>query len=228
MERDKGSQFCLRKGLFHENITIRTATQLTSVEGEPGHMKVHLRSAPSWVDPRRCVGCGRCVDVCPVEVPDEFNAGLSMRKAIYLPVPHTVPNPYVIDTAACNRCGECVSICPTQAVTLAQEQRTQFRILVVDDELVVRDSLKEWLVDEGFSVEMAESGASAMEKLESGDYHLMLTDIKMPGMDGVELLKLAKEKAPDLTVVLMTAYATGGDRRRRHENRGPGLPDETL
>jgi len=208
VERDSASQFCLRKGLFHENIEIRTGTRLTAVAGEPGHLKVSLRQTPTWVDARRCVGCGQCATVCPVETPDTFNAGLSLRKAVYLPVPHAIPNPYVIDAQACTRCGECEKVCPTQAIDLARDQRRQFRILVVDDELVVRDSLKEWLVDEGYSVQMADSGAQALKKLEAQDCHLMLADIKMPGMDGVELLKRAREIYPDLPVVMMTAYAT--------------------
>jgi heterodisulfide reductase subunit A len=119
LERDNGSQFCLRKGLFHDNITIRTATQITALNGEPGRMTARLRSAPTWVDPGRCVGCGQCTAVCPVEVPDAFNAGLTRRKAIYLPVPHSIPNPYVIDPAACTQCGACVEICPTHAVDLS-------------------------------------------------------------------------------------------------------------
>jgi heterodisulfide reductase subunit A len=208
VERDSSAQFCLRKGLFHDNIRIQTATQLTAVEGEPGHLKVRLRHAPTWVDPQRCTGCGVCTDRCPVEVPDAFNAGLSIRKAIYRPVPHAVTDAYVIDTAACTRCGECEAVCPTQAIDLSKSPREQFRILVVDDELVVRDSLKEWLEDEGFSVAMAESGDQALEKLGADNYHLMLTDIKMPGMGGVELLEQAKAQYPDLTVVMMTAYAT--------------------
>ena len=86
--------------------------------------------------------------------------------------------------------------------------RKDFWILVVDDELIVRDSIKEWLIDEGFSVDMAASGQEALDKLSSRPYNLMLTDIKMPGMDGVELLNRAHKLFPDLTVVMMTAYAT--------------------
>jgi heterodisulfide reductase subunit A2 len=154
------------------------------------------------------VGCGDCVTVCPVEIPNDFNAGFDMRKAIYLPVPHAVPNSYVIDYGACTRCGECVKVCPTQAITLADEDRKKFRILVVDDELIVRDSLKEWLEDEGFTVQMAASGQEALDMLSQETFQLMLADIKMPGMDGVELLKRSMEINSDMMAVMMTAYAT--------------------
>lgn len=208
VERDSGSQFCLRKGLFHDNIELRLGCELTSVSGKPGEFSVTLRQAPTQVDPDLCTGCGICSQVCPVEVPDDFNAGLATRKAIYLPLPHAVPNPYVIDPAACDHCGKCLQVCPTGAINLSDQQRGNFLILVVDDEPAVRDSLKEWLVDEGFAVDMAESGRQALEMLRDKDYGLMLTDIKMPGMDGVELLQRAKQVRPELTVVMMTAYAT--------------------
>ncbi len=208
VNRDASSQYCLRKGLFHENIEILLSTELISLEGEPGHFQVKLKQKPTWIDPDLCNGCGLCTEACPVEVPDEFNEGLKNRKAIYLPVPHAIPNPYVIDFTACTQCGECEKICPTQAIRLSQQERKKFKILVVDDELIVRDSLKEWLEEEGFSVDMAKSGQDALDKLSANPYHLLLTDIKMPGMDGVEVLQKAKESYPDLTVVMMTAYAT--------------------
>jgi len=209
VDRDASSQYCLRKGLFHENIDILLSTDLVSFEGEPGKFEVMLRQKQNWVDPELCMGCGACVEVCPVEVPDDFNAGLSSRKAIYLPVPHAIPNAYVIDMAACNRCGACEGVCPTKAVSLSQEARKNFRILVVDDEQIIRDSLKAWLDDEeGFTVETAESGQSALETLGKQPYQLMLLDIKMPGMDGVEVLNKAKDIFPDLHVLMMTAYAT--------------------
>lgn len=206
--RDDASQFCLRKGMFHENIRIRLSCELKGLEGEAGNYTVRLRQKPTWVDPERCVGCGLCEAVCPSEIPDCFNEGLSGRKAIHLPVPHAIPNAYVIDLAACTRCGECEKVCPADAIQLSQSSRKDFHILVVDDELSIRDSLKEWLEEEDFSVDMAASGPEALEMLEKKPYALMLTDIKMPEMDGTELLDLAKKAHPDLCVVMMTAYAT--------------------
>ena len=209
MDRDAGIQTCLRKGLFHEKIDILLGTQLETVEGETGKFEVTLKQAPAPVDKTRCIGCGQCADVCPVDLPDAFNAGLTRRKAIYLPVPHTIPNTFTIDPESCTRCGACQPVCPTGAIDLSALGRGGFRILVVDDELIVRSSLEAWLsTEEGYTVDMAEYGDMALEKLAATPFHLMLLDIKMPGMSGVEVLEKAKAIQPDLKVLMMTAYAT--------------------
>ncbi len=208
VDRDASSQYCLRKGLFHENIDITLSTELVSIKGEPGQFQVMLKEHPNWVTSDLCTGCGECVDACPIEVPDEFNSGLGTRKAIYLPIPHAIPNPYVIDYTVCTRCGACEEMCPTGAIKIPEKARGDFRILVVDDELIVRDSLKEWLAEEGFAVDMAASGQEAIEQLSQQTYQLMLLDLKMPEMDGVEVLQKTIDEFPDLDVVMMTAYAT--------------------
>ncbi len=125
VERDSASQYCLRKGLSHENIEIMLATELMGLEGEPGKFRATLRHQQNQVDPTRCIGCGECSRVCPAEAPDEFNAGLGKRKAIYLPVPHNIPNHYVLDEASCTRCGECEKVCPTGAIDLQVEGDAQ-------------------------------------------------------------------------------------------------------
>jgi len=206
-DRDRSSQHCLRKGLFHENIEILLSTQLMSVQGEPGDLRVTLKQKSSLIDPCLCTGCGECERVCSVFADDPFNEGLAKRKAVYLPSPQSFSNAYTIDYTACTRCGECEKICPTGAVKFTEKDREKFKILVVDDEKIVRDSMKEWLREEGFSVATADSGQKALKLMDDRPFNMMLTDIKMPGMDGVELLAKAKEKNDDLCVIMMTAYA---------------------
>ncbi len=80
------------------------------------------------------------------------------------------------------------------------------RVLIVDDEEGIRLLYKEELEEEGCDVELASSGEEALEKLESDNIDLVLLDIKMPGMDGVEVLRKVKERWKELPVILCTAY----------------------
>jgi heterodisulfide reductase subunit A2 len=82
---------------------------------------VKIRKKPRFVDPDKCTMCGDCEDVCPQIVPDEFNMGLSFRKAIYLPFPQAVPGTYTLDIDSCLgllpiRCGKCKEICEPMAI----------------------------------------------------------------------------------------------------------------
>ena len=82
------------------------------------------------------------------------------------------------------------------------------KILIVDDEKIIRESLYHWFEDDGYTVEAAESGESALKKflVESSD--LLLVDLKMPGMGGLELLKEVKKINPETIVIMITAYAS--------------------
>jgi DNA-binding NtrC family response regulator len=83
------------------------------------------------------------------------------------------------------------------------------KILVVDDEALVRDIIKKGLSKIGeYDVEAAESGLEAIEKMERDVFDLVLTDLKMPEMDGLELLKTIKGTRPEMMVILMTAYGS--------------------
>lgn len=81
-------------------------------------------------------------------------------------------------------------------------------ILVVDDEESVRDSLYNWFIEDGYRVECAESAKKALLILESTDFDIVLADIKMPGMDGLEMLRRIKALKKESIVIVMTAFAT--------------------
>lgn len=82
------------------------------------------------------------------------------------------------------------------------------RILVVDDEGAIRYSITKTLQRVGYQVEAAESGEAALDLLEEQEFDVVLTDIRMPGISGVDLLARIKEKTGDTSVILMTGYAS--------------------
>jgi DNA-binding NtrC family response regulator len=79
-------------------------------------------------------------------------------------------------------------------------------VLVVDDELLIRDLLYDFFSSQGWSISVAESGVKALEILRGKDIDVVLADIKMPEMDGLELTAELRREYPKIPVVLMTGY----------------------
>ncbi len=100
------------------NIKLFTLTEVKKISGVPGNFQVTISLKPRGVRLEECIACGACNRICPIETENEFNGGLNMRKAIYLPFPQAVPTVYTIDFENCSRCGKCQEICPTNAIDL--------------------------------------------------------------------------------------------------------------
>jgi len=108
----------------HPNIDILTSTRLIDLEGQAGDFTVSLKREPQYVNPERCINCGLCASVCPIELPDDYQLGMTNRKAVYKVAPRSAPDTYVIDRGTyCDDCLKCVSICPSQAIDLEEKPR---------------------------------------------------------------------------------------------------------
>jgi heterodisulfide reductase subunit A-like polyferredoxin len=107
------------------NINILTATDVEAISGEPGNFSVRIRKRARFVDLAKCTACGDCATACPITRPNEFNALLNTRKAIYKRYPQAIPNAYAIEKR-----GEapCRNACPIEQramgyVALIREKR---------------------------------------------------------------------------------------------------------
>ncbi|MGQ9582183.1 MAG: FAD-dependent oxidoreductase [Thermoplasmatota archaeon] len=106
----------------HQNITLITNAEVVDIDGVPGAFWVTVRKRPRFVDETKCTGCGICTQRCPIEVPDEFNKGLKLRKAIYVKYPQAVPPTHTIDQEHCIGCGICEKQCEAGAINYAEKE----------------------------------------------------------------------------------------------------------
>jgi heterodisulfide reductase subunit A len=108
----------------HRNIDLLTNAHLEKVEGDAGKFKVTITKRSRYVDESKCTGCGLCTQKCPVEVVDDYNKGLKVRKAIYVRYPQSVPLIFTIDRDHCIGCGNCERTCKAGAIVYGQEGET--------------------------------------------------------------------------------------------------------
>jgi heterodisulfide reductase subunit A len=105
----------------HPYVHILTNTSVKELKGHVGRFKAVLETKPRYINLDLCMSCGRCAEVCPQEVPNEFNYGMDKRKAAYILSDQALPRVYAIDEGSCTKCGNCVDACPTQAIDLNEE-----------------------------------------------------------------------------------------------------------
>jgi len=151
----------------HPNIKLVTYAEVKDVQGYVGNFKVKVLKRPRYVDEKKCTGCDECSKVCPVEVPDEFNAGLSWRKAIYIPFPQAVPPAYVLDDKNCLgltplACAKCKEVCEPEAISYDQYP-TEINLEV--DTIIVASGYEPYnpIVDEEYNYGVYQNVLTALE-----------------------------------------------------------------
>ncbi len=96
-------------------------------------------------------------------------------------------------------------------VVLGEEKKVEnkdVRILIVDDEAMMADSLRQHLTDEGYSVDTAGTGAEAIERFDQGGHHLAICDLQLPDMDGLDIMRHIKDARPTTEVIVVTGYGS--------------------
>jgi heterodisulfide reductase subunit A len=108
----------------HTLIDLYTNSTVKSVEGSLGNFEVEVEIKPRYVKDN-CTSCGDCSTNCPVEVPSEWDKGMSMRNAIYKAYPQAIPATFVRDKKNCIECNTCLNICPVQAIDFSMKKETK-------------------------------------------------------------------------------------------------------
>jgi len=107
----------------HPYITLYTCAEVEKIEGSVGYFSVTVKKYPRFVDESTCNGCGDCIQICPVEVYNRFDAGIGVRKAIYKPQPQSVPDIVIKDPDHCIECGLCYDACGPGSVLHEDTQK---------------------------------------------------------------------------------------------------------
>ena len=110
----------------HQNINVLTNSELIELKGVAGKFTARILRKARFVDEEKCTGCTECIEKCPTKVPSEFEFGLSMRKAIYIPYMQAVPRVVSIDRDKCikltkDKCGLCEKACKRGAIDYTQK-----------------------------------------------------------------------------------------------------------
>ena len=120
--------YLIRKISESRKIHVYTSSELVSLEGSVGNFKAKIIEHAKFVS-ATCNLCGKCMDVCPIKVPNEYEFKLVNRKAIYIAFDYAYPRRYVIDPSACNKCGECIEVCEANAINLDdRDEELEFNI----------------------------------------------------------------------------------------------------
>ncbi len=179
------AEFCLRKDFVFPGVEVLRDSRIEKIEAGKKSKLVTIIKKGLRVDENLCIGCGKCSDVCPIEIADEFNAGIIRRKAIDLASPSAIPSLYSIDENSCTKCGKCIEVCPTNAIHIGEDEKIQMEF----DAVLIAPGFEEFI-----PTEMTEYGYGIFpDVVTSTDLERMYSNI---GPNGGELHRPSDSKIP--------------------------------
>lgn len=104
--------------LFESGVSSYVNASIADIRAEDGNFQVKIEKKPDFVDPERCISCGKCAEICKQYAHSDFEEGLFVRKAIDKAFERAVPDTYSIAEEFCTRCGDCIEVCPADAIRL--------------------------------------------------------------------------------------------------------------
>ena len=194
---------------LHPNIEILSPAEVLHIEGETGAFRVQVRQQTRYVT-NACTRCGECTTVCPVVLPNEYDSGMAARKAIYTPIPQSVPGAYLIDMAHCLNdppnyipCNHCQQVCPPGTIDFllppetVSEREVSAIILATGYDMLDPRALKEY----GYGTHPDILTALEFERL-----------INSAGPTGGEIIRPSDGKHPENILFVLCI----GSRDQRH------------
>ncbi|MCK4645252.1 MAG: CoB--CoM heterodisulfide reductase iron-sulfur subunit A family protein [Candidatus Aminicenantes bacterium] len=167
----------------HSNIKLMTSSEIQEISGYVGNFKAKILKKPTYVDADKCTLCDECTKVCPVVVSNEFDLGLTGRRAIYIPFPQAIPATYTLDISACPgllpiACGKCADVCEPGAIDF---------------------DMKPEIIEEEVGAIIVASGFDLYEKEMMGEYgYGKYPDV----LDGLQFERLLSASGPTMGKVL--------------------------
>jgi len=181
----------------HPKIKLLTYSEVQDLSGYVGNFKVKILKKPTYVDPDKCTLCGACTMVCPVSVPNEFDMGLTRRRAIYIQFPQAIPATFTLDINNCPgllpiACGKCADVCKPEAIDFDMKPE------------ILEEEVGSIILSTGFDLygkeEMAEYGYGKYEDVLDGLQFERLCSASGPTMG--KILRPSDHKEPKEVVFI--------------------------